>query len=88
MSQSYSVYETKAKLSELLRKVKSGESIVVTERGQPIATLIPFSKPSSIKQLIAELETSGNIISAKPSNGKKFLTYPRPGGLKRFLQDR
>ncbi|MBI4212032.1 MAG: type II toxin-antitoxin system prevent-host-death family antitoxin [Deltaproteobacteria bacterium] len=36
------VSELKASLSEYLSKVKKGEEIIVTDRGNPIARLIPF----------------------------------------------
>ena len=42
MQKSYSIYETKSKFSEILRAVKSGKRIVVSERGKPIAEIVPF----------------------------------------------
>ncbi len=36
------VSELKASLSEYLAKVKKGEEIIVTDRGTPVAKLIPF----------------------------------------------
>jgi prevent-host-death family protein len=36
-----SVRELKSSLREILRRVKAGESILVTERGTPIARIIP-----------------------------------------------
>ena len=37
-----SVSELKARLSEQIRRVKAGEEIVVTERGMPVARLVPL----------------------------------------------
>lgn len=34
-------YETKTKLAELLRQVKVGKSITITNRGEAIADLVP-----------------------------------------------
>jgi prevent-host-death family protein len=34
-------YEAKTKLPELLRKVVAGERFTITQRGQPVAHLIP-----------------------------------------------
>ncbi|HEX9668633.1 MAG TPA: type II toxin-antitoxin system prevent-host-death family antitoxin, partial [Thermoanaerobaculia bacterium] len=36
------VAELKAKLSEHLDRVKRGEEVLITERGQPIAKLVPI----------------------------------------------
>jgi prevent-host-death family protein len=38
----YSVYEAKARLSEVLRLVKARREVVITERGKPIARILPF----------------------------------------------
>ena len=40
-SRSVSVADAKAHLSELLKAVESGESIAITRRGRPVATLTP-----------------------------------------------
>jgi prevent-host-death family protein len=37
-----SISETKAKLSALLERVKDGESITITDRGNPVAQLVPL----------------------------------------------
>ncbi len=39
-----SVAEAKAHLSELLKAVESGESIAITRRGRPVATLTPVHR--------------------------------------------
>lgn len=41
----YSVAETKAHLSEILREVEAGEEVTITRRGQPIATIRAAIKP-------------------------------------------
>lgn len=38
------IRELKTQLSEYLRRVKSGQTIVITERGQPIGRIIPQAK--------------------------------------------
>lgn len=37
-------YEVKTKLSELLRRVERGESFTITNRGQPVAELVPLQR--------------------------------------------
>jgi len=38
-----SVSETKAKLSALLARVKAGETVTITERGVPVAQIVPLN---------------------------------------------
>jgi prevent-host-death family protein len=41
---SIGAYEAKTKLPEYLRKVIAGERFTITQRGQPVAELIPVAK--------------------------------------------
>lgn len=41
MSQSIGIRQLKAELSQLLRRVEAGEQIIVTDRGAPIARIVP-----------------------------------------------
>lgn len=91
MASTHSIYETKAKLSELLRRVKSGREFVITERGKPIAKVIPFEeKEETPEERLARLEKEGVILPAKkkPSRLPLNIGQKRPGALKRFLEDR
>jgi prevent-host-death family protein len=40
-----SVHEAKTHLSRLLRRVESGEEIIIARAGRPIAKLVPTSAP-------------------------------------------
>jgi prevent-host-death family protein len=42
-------YDAKTKLPEILRRVESGEKFVITNRGKPIADLIPSRASSQVK---------------------------------------
>ena len=55
------VRELRANLSRWLEKVKEGEVIVVTERGEPIARIVPDPSRSKFDRLVAE----GRITPAK-----------------------
>ena len=46
--------ELKSSLSRYLKRVRKGESIVVTDRGEPIARIIPVGIPEGIAKLMAE----------------------------------
>lgn len=55
-----SVTELKARLSEQLRRVKRGESLVVTERGRAVARLVPASATQGVDEVeLARLEAAG-----------------------------
>jgi prevent-host-death family protein len=42
------VRELKAKLSEYLAAAAAGEDVVVTDRGRPVARLVPFGSTSAV----------------------------------------
>lgn len=41
-------YEAKTKLPELLRQVRNGKSFTITNRGEPIAELVPVGQNAKI----------------------------------------
>jgi len=53
------IRELKSKLSECVRDVKDGQTIVVTERGRAVARLIPDA--TSARERLAELRSAGGI---------------------------
>ncbi len=50
-------HEAKTRLSELLAKVRKGQEFLITNRGEPVAKLLPASKPdqSQIRLAIKEI---------------------------------
>ncbi len=42
---SYSLADAKARLSELIDKVEAGETVEITRRGKPVATVAPVRRP-------------------------------------------
>ena len=48
------VSELRAHLSEWLAKVKAGDEVVVTDRGVPVARLVPLDSTSLIERLTAD----------------------------------
>jgi len=88
MARAYSITEAKTKFTEILRLVKSGKEIIVNERGQPIAKILPCDSSNlSLEARLRELHISGQIISATRAPyffpGKK-----KAGVLLRFLRSR
>ena len=46
-------YEVKTKLPEILRRVRAGESFTITNRGKPVADLLPSRSASRQKTAAA-----------------------------------
>jgi prevent-host-death family protein len=88
VSSAYSTYEAKAKFSEVMRKVRRGQRVIVTYHGEPIAEISPVtSGAKGLRSRVAQLGASGELI---PERGRFTLAAVarRPGALRRFLDDR
>ena len=88
MSRPYPVHEAKAKLSEILRRVKQGKSVTISERGRDIARVVPLEPPRGLSARLDHLQHEGVVVP-----GKGDLTTIRPlvrrrGALQRFIQSR
>ena len=71
------VREAKAHLSRLLRDVQQGREWIITERGTPIAKLVPIEKARlSLEERISRLEDEG-IIEPAPRDVRR-LPPPLP----------
>lgn len=62
-----SISETKAKLSALLERVKAGESITITDRGNPVARIVPLIEldDAEWEARVRKLEREGVITRPK-----------------------
>jgi len=72
----YSIADTKAHLSELAEKAATGETVVITRRGKPIARLAPLGRraqPIDLQQLRALTERA----SEQPENAATLLRRMR-----------
>jgi len=89
------VSKLKAQLSEYLSKVKRGEEVVVTDRGHPVAKLVPFRTSAGphggdwerlVREGIIQPGRTGRIPSEllKPS----LVKDPEGLLLKALLQER
>ena len=54
------IRELKSKLSECVREVKGGGTIVVTEHGRPVARMI--ADTSSLRERLESLTNAGGIL--------------------------
>ena len=93
-----SVSEAKNNLSRLLDQVKHGQTIIITDRKQPVAKLVPIAQGPKLKgddeARLAELERAGIIIRGSGKPVPEILAgripKPRKGGdiLKALLDER
>ena len=81
-------------LSEYLARVKAGDEVVVTERGRPIAKIVPIRQDSSLlSPHLEQLARSGQIRMGTGKLPKGFWKLTRPddkaaSGLKALLDER
>ena len=73
------VAKLKASLSKYLARVKGGEEILVTERGKPVAKIIPLRRhPSVFPEHLLEMERAGLIRLGTGRLPEGFWKMPRP----------
>lgn len=88
------VSELKAFLSKYLSKVKTGEEVIVTDRGKPIAKIVPINRADmEIPAHLLTLERAGLARIGKSSLSAGFWSLPRPkdktgAALKALLNER
>jgi len=72
-------YDAKTKLPEILRRVAAGESFTITNRGKPIADVMPSHSINHSKTQVA----IDNILAAKKhAISDQYLTELRNEGRK------
>jgi prevent-host-death family protein len=72
-------YEAKAKLLKILRRVESGETFTITNRGKVIADLVPSKSVSRAKAKLAidnllkikKIEVSNKVLAELREVGRK-----------------
>ena len=57
---SIGIRELKSKLSECVREVKGGATIIVTEHGKRVARLVP--ETDSVEERLEALKNSGTVL--------------------------
>lgn len=90
MGLTYSLYEAKARFSEVIREVREGKTVTVSYRGEPVAEIraIKRSGTPTLVDRLDDLERRGVLIrSGGPRNEFKAVAR-RPGALARFLEER
>ncbi len=91
---SAAVSKLKASLSEYLARVKAGEEVIVTERGKPIAKIVPLRHDQAdVSAHLLELARAGLVRLGSGKLPKGFWKMPRPAdprgaGVKAVLEER
>jgi prevent-host-death family protein len=79
MGTTTNVAQMKAKLSEYLRQVKSGGEVVITERGIPVARLVPLGADERRATREERLIRAGILRPAHGHRRKLGLPKSAPG---------
>lgn len=91
MKSVYSLYEAKARLSEIIRRVRErGETVTLSYHGTPVAEIrpVPAAEDDAARRL-AQLERDGIVVAAVTPRAPLPATVARRrGALARFLEDR
>lgn len=71
------IAELKASLSEYLAKVKSGEDVIVTDRGRPVARISRVTHRGTPSGSVDDLIRSGLVRGPERRVDKSFWSMPR-----------
>ena len=87
------VSELKARLSEYLNQVKAGMEVLITDRGKPVARLVPIPRSKDLKESLVRMEKQGLIRLGSGKLPKNFWRMDRPDDpqglvLKALLEER
>ena len=91
MALTYSIYETKARFSEVIPQVREGMTVTVSCRGEPVAEIcsMPRRQKPTIDERLKDLERSGSLVRSTIIPRQAFRPVERrPGALSRFLAER
>ena len=72
------VSQLKKLLSAYLRQVKTGEEVLITEHGRPIARLLPIANPASLSEHLQDMEKKGLLKRGEKPLPADFWNLPRP----------
>ena len=72
------IREAKIHLSKLLKHVKNGNEVILTDRGKPVGKIVPIpTKELSLEDRIQVLEDQG-LIEALPKDSRLKTPQPIP----------
>ena len=68
----------KARLSSYLKQVKAGQEVLITERGVPIAKLVPLDREENRKSRRQRLARAGLLRLGRGRIRRSFFPVPKP----------
>jgi prevent-host-death family protein len=88
MGDSYSLYEAKAQLSAIIRRVRQGRPATITLHGKPVAEIRALPESEAIAERLERLTERGAIAPAAAPSAGFPLVARRRGALRDFLAER
>jgi prevent-host-death family protein len=88
MTSTVGIREAKINLSRILRRVRHGAEIVITDRGKPVGRIVPIRGGAvDLDALVGDLEARG-VLAEKRGTGRLHPPLPLRGGLaQKLLQE-
>ena len=77
---SIGIRELRQNASAVLRRVAAGETVEVTDRGHPVARIVPLRSEGNLEQLVTQGRASaayGDLLAIEPtrwSSGQRLLS--------------
>ena len=90
MALTYSIYEARARFSEVIRQVREGKTVTVSYRGKPVAEIRSIRRrlKPTLDERLKDLEHSGSLVRSAIPRRTFRAVERRPGALSRFLAER
>jgi prevent-host-death family protein len=88
MTSTVGIREAKINLSRILRRVRRGAEVVITDRGKPVGRIVPICASAvDVDALVSDLEARG-ILAEKRDGNQVRPPLPLRGGLaQKLLQE-
>ena len=86
MAHVYSTYEAKAKFSEVIRKVRGGQRVVISYHGKDIAEILPIRLDRTLEERLERLEAEGALQQPRKRLGGLKPVMKKAGALSRLCR--
>jgi prevent-host-death family protein len=88
MTSTVGIREAKINLSRILRRVRHGAEIVITDRGKPVGRIVPVRESAvDLDELVSDLEARG-VLAEKREEPRLYPPLPLGGSLaQKLLQE-
>ena len=90
MALTYSIYDAKARFSEVIRQVREGRTVTISYRGEPVAEIRSIHRRPelALDKRLEDLERNGSLVRPTLPRRTFLRVERRPGALARFLAER